>query len=80
MVFYVWYDHGLLRNTGEADTVEKAIKAHDFETFCKIRDKYPDGKDYCFFPTYAWDDDNNEVDITTPEGFATITHSEYECG
>ena len=79
MVFYKWYDHGLLRETGEADIVTQAIEEHDFETFRKIRDKYPETEDYCFFPKYAWDG-SRKVNITKPEWFARITHSEYECG
>ena len=79
MVYYNWYDHGILRETGEAEAVENAIETHDFNAFFSIRDRYPNTEDYCFFPAYAWEG-NEKVDITTPEGFARITHSEYECG
>lgn len=85
-VIYYWYDHLLLRKTGEAEIVTKAIKQHDFETFKKIFDKYPATKDCVYFPATAmvWDDDADdfvyEIDITTQEGFAQIDGSEYECG
>lgn len=80
MVYYFWYDHMVLRNTGEAEIVKEAIKAHDFDTFCKIKEKYPDTEDICYFPPYAFDDNGEKVDITTPEGFCKIEGSEYECG
>ena len=85
-VIYFWYDHLLLRETGEAEIVTKAIEQHDFDTFKKIFGKYPPVKDFIYFPTTAmvWDDDADdfvdEIDITTPEGFAQIDGSEYECG
>ncbi len=85
-VIYFWYDHLLLRETGEAEIVTKAIEQHDFDTFKKIFGKYPPTKDFIYFPTTAmvWEDEADdfvdEVDITTPEGFAQIDGSEYECG
>lgn len=79
-VRYVWYDHLLLRETGEADIVEKAIKEKDFKTFDTIRKKYGDE----FFPATASIMDSSEiigeVDITTPQGFNMIDYSEFECG
>ena len=80
MVWYFWYDHMVLRNTGEAEIVEEAIKTHDFDTFCKIKERYPDTDDVCFFPAYAMDDNGEKVDITTRDGFNLINRSEYECG
>ena len=85
-VIYYWYDHLLLRETGEAEIVTKAIEQHDFYTFKKIFDKYPATKNCVYFPTTAmvFDDDKDdfvdEIDITTPDGFAKIDASEYECG
>lgn len=78
-VWYYWYDHCVLRETGEAELVQKAIEAHDFNAFCAIRNKYPDTEDCCYFPKYAWNE-NKKVNIMTPDGFAKITNSEYECG
>ena len=85
-VIYFWYDHLVLRETGEAEIVQKAIEQHDFDTFKKIFDKYPATKDCIYFPTTAmvWsdsaDDFVDEIDITTPDGFALIDGSDYECG
>lgn len=84
-IIYFWYDHLLLRETGEADIVEKAIKKHDFDTFMRIKEKYDRNEQgWCFFPDFAavYDGSNRlgEIDITDPENFAKITYSEYECG
>lgn len=79
-VIYYWYDHLLLRKNGDAKKVQKAIAAHDLETFCQIRDKYqPNDEDLCYFPDVAYCG-GTEIDITTPKGFSRITVSEYECG
>ena len=79
-VWYYWYDHLLLRETGEADIVEKAIKEKDYDTFAEMRKKYGE----TFFPSTAsvWDGNTRigYLDITTPETFNMINHSEYECG
>ena len=39
-VAYYWYDHLLLRENGDAEKVQKAIKEHDFETFMSFYHKY----------------------------------------
>ena len=79
-VIYYWYDHLLLRKNGDAEKVQRAIAAHDFDTFCQIRDKYqPNDDGLCYFPDVAYYK-GREIDITTPEGFSRITASEYECG
>ena len=79
-VGYYWYDHLLLRETGEADIVEKAIKEKDFKTFDAMRKKYGE----FFFPPTASIRDGyeiiGEVDITTPQGFNMIDYSDFECG
>lgn len=83
MAFYKWYDHGLLRETGEADAVERAIEEHDFEAFTTIRKRYPERDDIVFFPRYAVEYINGErkrYDVTRKSGFNKITESEYECG
>ena len=85
MIIYFWYDHCVLRETGEAELVTQAIKNHDFETFTAIRKKYPTRDDVCFFPRYAYDYSSNDkrvkrVDITRKSGFDRVTRSEYECG
>ena len=80
-VFYEWYDHLLLRENGDAEKVEKAIKEHDFDTFKKFYDQYGNR----FFPAHAtiYDSDDEwigEVFVNTRGGFNMITDSEYECG
>ena len=40
-VVYFWYDHCELRNNGDAEKVEEAIKSHDFKAFMEIKKKYP---------------------------------------
>ena len=80
-VIYFWYDHLVLRNTGEAATVKEAILSHDYETFQKFYKKYGAS----FFPGEALiiDDDDEVtgyVNILSPETFAQITDTEYECG
>lgn len=86
-IIYYWYDHLILRETGEADVVQRAIEQHDYETFCEICQKYMRTKNgEIFFPRTAmiWDDKKQdfvgEIDITTPEGFNQIDSSDYECG
>lgn len=89
-VMYYFYDHLLLRETGEAEEVLEAVKNNDFEAFKKIFDKYPpyiaeDGVEEIFFPTVAYrrTEDGEvlgEIDITTPEGFSMIDEAEFECG
>lgn len=86
-VIYFWYDHLLLRKTGEAKTVQEAIRSHDYEAFKRIRDKYePNPEGLCYFPATAcvYDEGSEElvgeIDIMTPDGFAQITDSDYECG
>lgn len=39
-VTYYWYDHMLLRENGDAEKVQKAIREHDFETFMSFYHKY----------------------------------------
>ena len=89
-VIYYFFDHLLLRRTGEAKQVLEAVKNKDFDTFKKIFDKYPpyissDGIEDVFFPHEAsmFDKDDNfigYVDVTTLEGFNLIDEVEYECG
>lgn len=84
-VIYFWYDHFVLRNTGEAEKVTQAVADKDFDTFKRIRDKYePNEQGWCYFPDVAHIWANGEyvgtVDITTPDGFSKITSEEYECG
>ena len=85
-IIYYWYDHLILRKTGEDKIVEKAIKEHDFDTFVEFRMKYPNEPDCVFFPdtAYVYDLELNDfvgvVDITTPENFACIDDQDYECG
>ena len=40
-VIYYWYDHLVLRDNGDAKIITEAISKGDFETFCKIKNKYP---------------------------------------
>ena len=89
-VMYVYYDHLILRRTGETKVVEKAIRNHDFDTFMKLYNKYPpyvsrDGASEVFFPDVAYiknmdGETIGELDITTPEGFNQIDDVDYECG
>ena len=86
-IIYYWYDHLILRDTGEAALVQAAIEQHDYEAFCKFCQKYPKTRSgNIFFPKTAliWDNKKHdfvgEVDITTPEGFSKIDSSDYECG
>ena len=86
-VVYYWYDQMHLRFNGDAMRVEKAIRAHDLKAFNAIKDKYqPNKEGMCYFPgtAYVYEDGNDEssgeIDITTPEGFAQITESTFECG
>lgn len=83
-IIYFWYDHGVLRKTGEADAVQAAIKRKDFATFDKIRRKYPERNDVVFFPEYAVQfcasGKTRKINITTQAGFERITSSEYENG
>ena len=87
-VNYYWYDHLLLRENGDAEKVQKAIKEHDFDTFMKFYLKYTnitsEGEDIVFFPEYASiyinDDYVGEYYILSEYGFNQITDSEFECG
>ena len=73
--------------------ITEAIIKGDFETFCRIKNKYPTKKyyhkefgecDLVYFPNYASIFYNDEIigtiDITTELGFSFITESEFECG
>ena len=92
-VIYYWYDHLVLRDNGDAKIITEAIIKGDFETFCRIKNKYPTKKyyhkefgecDLVYFPNYASIFYNDEIigkiDITTELGFSFITESEFECG
>lgn len=90
-VMYYWYDHLLLRSNGDAEKVQKSIEDHDFDAFMKFVDKYPpytaeeDGVLIPFFPPVAYrmnedGDTIEEINVFTPEGFAQIDESEFECG
>ena len=85
-VTYYWYDHLLLRENGDAEKVQEAIKNHDFETFMNFYQEYQEGKedDICFFPEYAHifldDEYVGEYYILSKYGFNQITDSEFECG
>lgn len=84
-VIYFWYDHCVLRNTGEAELVTKAVADHDFDAFVRIRDKYePNEHGWKYFPNAAsvWNgrDYVGTLDIMNPAGFALITEAQYECG
>lgn len=83
-VYYFWYDHGIVCDTGEADIVTEAIKHKDFDTFIKIKNKYPETEDVCFFPDFAFQHcasgRTRKINITTRKGFEKITDSEHECG
>lgn len=87
-ILYYWYDNGVLRKNGDAEKVEQAIRSHDFETFMKFRDKYPNDpkNDIIFFSDKAvvYDNDTEEIikyiDITTPENFNKIDDTDYEWG
>ena len=79
-VVYYWYDHLLLRASGEAEIVQRAILNHDYKTFMEYYKKY--GKEY--LPEYATihyeDGKVSRLEILTEENFNKITHSEFECG
>jgi len=84
-VIYFWYDHYVLRATGEAEQVAQAVAAHDFAAFKRIRDKYePNEHGWKYFPNAAsvWNgrDYVGTIDVMNPAGFALITDSQYECG
>jgi len=91
-VIYYWYDHLVLRDNGDAKIITEAIDKGDFETFCKIKNKYPTKKDstnqydIIYFPDHAVIFNNNDdeiigdINITTELGFSFITDSDYECG
>lgn len=95
IIIYYWYDHLVLRDNGDAEKIQKAIKEHDFDTFMKYYKKYPPfiiedeefGKcEIHYFPDTAsiFSNKTNEIigmiDITTKEGFDLIDESDYECG
>lgn len=85
-VTYYWYDHLLLRENGDAEKVQKAIKEHDFETFMFYYNKYQTNRkdDLIFFPKLAhiWENDDciGQFCVLTKGGFNKITDSEFECG
>ena len=87
-VTYYWYDHLLLRENGDAEKVQKAIREHDFDTFMSFYHKYQnitsEGEEIIFFPEYARIYINNdyvgEYYILSEYGFNQITDSEFECG
>lgn len=94
-IVYYWYDHLVLRDNGDAEKVQKAIKEHDFDTFMKFYDKYPPfythdvefGRcEIPYFPKTATiflkktGEIIGEIYITIREGFELIDESEYECG
>ena len=83
---YYWYHHGIIP-AAEKEKITKCIYNHDFESFCKFREKWNDvGKGYdwynqVFLPGTAFDPDaRRNIDITVPEGFNRITYTECECG
>lgn len=87
-VTYYWYDHLLLRENGDTEKVQKAIREHDFEAFMNLYLKYKnissEGEEIIFFPDYAGiyfnDDYVGEYYILSEYGFNQITDSEFECG
>lgn len=91
-VIYYWFDHLLLRHNGDAEKVQQAIAAHDFDTFMKFVKKYPpylaeDGvTEEVFFPAYATvydettDEAIGELNIMNRENFNKIDSSDFECG
>lgn len=90
-VVYYWFDHLLLRHNGDAEKVQQAIAAHDFDTFMKFVNKYPtyvskDGVREIYFPEYAhvFDEETDEeigkIYIMNRENFNKIDSSDFECG
>ena len=86
VVTYYWYDAGIIRNTPDQKIIENAFKNHDFETFMKMRTKYPATNEFTFFPDVATvydlkkDEYLGELDITTPENFKKIDEVHFEWG
>lgn len=83
-ISYYWYDHCILRTTGEANIVQKAIEEHNYDSFMKIYNKYKD-KTILYFPETAtiYDDEDNfigTINILNEQNFKLIDYSEYECG
>ena len=88
VVTYYWYDRGEIRGTEDEKIIENAIESHDFETFVKMREKYPPDTDegFEYFPDEAAvydimkEDFIDWIDITNPENFNLIDENEYEWG
>ena len=87
-VIYYWYDRGELRKNGDAEIAMNAILNHDFDTFMKLREKYPPDPDgeFIYFPDHAsvYDSETEEIidqiDVTIPENFNKIDDTDYEWG
>lgn len=81
-IIYYWYDHLVLRKTGEAKLVEKAFQEKDYETFMNFVNKY--GSEY--FPQEAtiFSTETDEIlgylDMSKEEAFRMVNCSEFECG
>ena len=81
-IIYYWYDHLLLRKTGEAEKVQEVIKNHDYSTFLDYVNKY--GAEYFPQKAYILSAETDEVlgflDMAKEEAFRMVMCSEYECG
>lgn len=88
VVIYCWYDRGEIRGTKDEKIIEKAIESHDFETFMKMREKYPPDADgmFTYFPDKAGvydlikEDFVDWIDITDSKNFKLIEENDYEWG
>lgn len=93
-VLYYWYDRGEIRNTPDEEIIFNAIRNHDFETFMKMRKKYPPDTSskkfngtpdtFTYFPdtaaVYEGDDLVGYIDITKRENFNKIDDTDFEWG
>ena len=88
VVIYYWYDRGEIRGTEDEKIIEKAIESGDYETFMKMREKYPPDADgmFTYFPDEACvydlikEDFVDWIDITDPDNFKLIDENDYEWG
>ena len=95
-IIYYWYDRGEIRDTSDEKIIMDAIRNHDFDTFLKMREKYPPdpvsknfGEDepshtFVYFPdtasVYENDEYIGEIDILNRSNFNRIDDTDFEWG
>ena len=78
---YYFYDHGILRFTGEDEAIERAIRNHDHNTFMKYYRKYEGNGMLPRYASYYLNDKMYvDIDMTDEMEFSLVSDSESEWG